>query len=1042
MGTRCHVPPCPVPNTWRMHAPRPHARPAGAPRRWTWLAVPLLLLTIGSTLSIAAASRTAEEAAEQRQQALRDDVHDRLRSLSLSMDRLADLTMAAAAHWSRTDEPVTDAGLASFLAQIDADLRHPELVSGLSYIAAVEGPDAAHLLAERRAIDPGFPRMLDVPRGPQAVVVAQSNPMGHKGNLLSADARRRTTLEESAELGMARLSAPIPMPGDGPLAVHIFAPVTDGPDGRVEGWIGTVFPVDALRESILAAGPSTPPLVVGDLTATLFRHRGDEASSADVIVSTDVVGRTWWLVATDLGPPAGTPPGGLLVLLTGLALSLTTATVTAIVTRDRGRLRRHVAATARERDDLASLVHAAFEDGPVGMAVIDPRSTPAGRFITVNDRFARFLGTDAESLTGRSCAEVVHDDDLALVLGVLTERYDGSIVAGTSEQRWVRGDGRIVWGRLSCSALEDTTRPGLVIAQVQDIDVHRRLEQEAVRERAFTEAVLRSVDVGVVACDADGQVTLWNDEALAQAGDVLGLPGPCATWPDGVTLRHPDGWRWDRRTLPLSRAMRGERVQDVEMALRTADGTSRTYLSSAQALIEEGRVIGAVMVTHDITERKATEEALTSLAMNDSLTGLPNRLRLGERLADALATTGPEDRTALLFLDLDRFKVLNDSRGHAVGDRVLQQVAERLRKVLRPGDLAARMGGDEFVVLCRGVTGEVEAIGIADRVRGAIERPMTVDGDALVVTCSVGVVVAESGENPEELLRRADLAMYSAKDQGRARVKVYEPSLGASVARRHRVEADLRTAIATGLLVNVYQPIVEPVSGRTVAVEALVRWRHGDRLMGPPAFIDVAEESGLIVDIDQAVLRQACTDAAASSEPVTVNVNMSSRMLGHPDLVHIVSRALAEGGLPASRLCIELTETALINASTEVDVSLQTLRTMGVRMALDDFGTGYSSLTYLRRFPVDVLKIDHAFVSGLTESPEDRAIVAATIDLAQRLGLQTTAEGIENEAQARLLTEMGCETLQGFWIGRPQPARDVIDMTGEVPVRARVLPQG
>ena len=720
-------------------------------------------------------------------------------------------------------------------------------------------------------------------------------------------------------------------------------------------------------------------------------------------------------------------PGGTSVAAAALLAAAGSAGLAVV---DRRRLASNVAVSTRERDELASVVQAVFANGPVGMAVIDLRDDQRGRFLVVNPQLATFLQRTVAECEMLRCADITPAGDDVTDLGedllAVAERSGRTRVA--VERPLLRADGTTVWGLLSGMVMTDHLgQPDTLVLQVQDIDRRRQLQHDLHRHTAFIEAVVTDVEVGLLACDASGRVTLFNPAAWTQFSgqdDVTTMPD---TWPRDLWPRHADGRPLQLEELPLQRALAGEELVNEEFTLTRADGDLRTHLTSARRMLDEdGSVLGAVVTVNDITDRKRDEDEMARMATSDHLTGLPNRRLLNARLGQALdRAEGGRSHVALLFLDLDRFKLINDSRGHDVGDRLLQCIADRLQDGLRPGDTVARMGGDEFVVLCDGVLGELEALAIADRVCRDVSQPMVVGDDEVVITCSVGVVLAGQDAVPHDLLRRADLAMYAAKDAGRDSVSMYRHGLTTAVSRRFHLERRLRTALRDDELVVQYQPIVDAVAGDTVAVEALVRWQRDHQLLMPAEFIDVAEDSGLIVDIDRLVLSTACRTAADMDDELTVNVNLSSRQLADRDLVSFVVSMLDVSGLPPERLCLELTERALIDAGAGVDEALQVLRRRGVRVALDDFGTGYASLTYLRRFAVDVVKIDHSFVRGMLTSRDDRAIVAATIDLAHELGLSTVAEGVETPEQGQVLTDMGCDRLQGFWYSRAVHSADL-----------------
>jgi diguanylate cyclase (GGDEF)-like protein len=387
----------------------------------------------------------------------------------------------------------------------------------------------------------------------------------------------------------------------------------------------------------------------------------------------------------------------------------------------------------------------------------------------------------------------------------------------------------------------------------------------------------------------------------------------------------------------------------------------------------------------------------------------------------------------VLFLDLDRFKVVNDSKGHAAGDDLLRAVADRLRRAVRPADTVARLGGDEFVIVCEDICGEGDALAVARRLAAVLGQPLDVAGREVVVTASIGAAVGTDGAGPDELLRRADLAMYQAKAKGRARAIAYDETLEQDVAARLDLEADLRMALREGQLRVVFQPQWSLAHGGLLGVEALVRWAHPARgLLGPGAFLDLAEETGLIREIGTFVLEAACATARrwVDVDPrFIVSVNLSARQLDTPGFAALVAGVLHHHRLAPANLCVEVTETLLIDLHGGAARQLAQLRSLGVQVALDDFGTGWSSLSHLTSFPVDVVKVDRAFVAGLDDDLErhrSKAVVSAVVGLAHDLGLTTVAEGAETAEHVERLRALGCDSVQGFFLGRPEPP-EVID---------------
>ena len=426
---------------------------------------------------------------------------------------------------------------------------------------------------------------------------------------------------------------------------------------------------------------------------------------------------------------------------------------------------------------------------------------------------------------------------------------------------------------------------------------------------------------------------------------------------------------------------------------------------------------------------------LAHLAFHDVLTNLPNRARFLERLGRALERSQPGS-LAVLFLDLDNFKFVNDSLGHEAGDHLLVQVAARLQGCIRPGDTLARLGGDEFTILLQDIHGASEAAAVMERVLAQLQAPIHLGGQDVFVTTSAGIAIndAETCE-PEEMLRAADIAMYRAKTDGKARYTVFNTTMAAPAVERLELESDLRQAIARGELRLHYQPIVELSTGRVSEVEALLRWAHPRRGLVPPdAFIPLAEETGLIVPIGQWVLEEACRQARAwrrqfpGQAPLVMSVNVSARQLQQPDLVAMVSRTLRDTGLHPGNLKLEITESVAMQDAESTIGTLRGLADLGVQLAIDDFGTGYSSLAYLNRFPIDVIKIDRSFVTKLGSDGENATVVRGIIALARALDLRVTAEGIETVEQAEELSALQCEFGQGYYFGKPQPPQALVGL--------------
>jgi diguanylate cyclase (GGDEF)-like protein len=492
-----------------------------------------------------------------------------------------------------------------------------------------------------------------------------------------------------------------------------------------------------------------------------------------------------------------------------------------------------------------------------------------------------------------------------------------------------------------------------------------------------------------------------------------------------VELVHPDDQDLARERA-AGRAP-GEPPTHYELRIIRKDGQER-WLDFCASTIEYGGKVAMLGAAFDITDRKRADEQIRNLAYHDTLTGLPNRLLFRDRLSIAVAQAHrSRQKLAVLFIDLDRFKLINDSLGHALGDRVLQTVSARLQASVREGDTVARVGGDEFVLILPGVERPLQIARVAEKICDALKEPLVLEGHELFVTTSVGIsVYPDDGEDAEALLKNADTAMYRAKEQGRNRYQLFTASMNAGALERLAQEARLRRALKAGELTVHYQPVVDLSSGRIDGVEALLRWNDPERGLVPASeFIAVAETTGLIVPIGAFVLRAACAQAriwqTRGHAGLRVSVNLSARQLRQADLPALLDGVLRETGLDARHLDLEITESHAMIGGDAARAALQRLRSLGARVLVDDFGVGSSSLSFLRRLPVDALKIDRSLVRDLG-TREGGAVTTAVIALAHALELQVVAKGVETEEQRAFLAARGCDRVQGHLLGEPATA--------------------
>jgi diguanylate cyclase (GGDEF)-like protein/PAS domain S-box-containing protein len=623
----------------------------------------------------------------------------------------------------------------------------------------------------------------------------------------------------------------------------------------------------------------------------------------------------------------------------------------------------------------------------------------------------------------------LHPDDRERVLAE-NERTNETGEPFGMEYRLIARDGRVVWVRDEAVVVRDESgRPQFWQGVMLDV-TERKQAEEALRqnEERFRSLVQNASDI-VTILDVDGTIR-YDSPAIER---VLGYEQAERVGKPASEYIHPEDVEQVKASFAQALELRGVRPP-LEFRIRHKDGSWRYVEVTRTNLLDDPAVRGVVANSRDVTERKRLEEQLQHQAFHDHLTGLANRALFMDRLGHAMSRLNRRDvSVAVLFLDLDNFKVINDSLGHEYGDQLLKAVGQRLEQLLRSEDTVARLGGDEFTVLLEDITSPSQATRVAERITEAFRSPFSVEGQELFVTASVGIALSATGsKRPPEVLQDADVAMYRAKTMGKAHYAVFEPSMSAGALARLELENDLRRAIEGHEFRVYYQPKVDLESGRIAGMEALVRWEHPTRgLVSPLEFIPAAEETGMIIPIGNWVVREACREAQQWQEQypnaalLVMNVNLSTRQFRQPDLVEEVARILRETGLDASTLELEVTESVVLDDLESTVETLKRLKDLGVRVAMDDFGTGYSSLSYLRRLPVDTLKIDKSFVSSLGEDAEDAAIVETVIRLAKVLGLTVVAEGVESAEQLVRLREMECDLAQGFYFAKPVPSGSI-----------------
>jgi diguanylate cyclase (GGDEF)-like protein/PAS domain S-box-containing protein len=769
-----------------------------------------------------------------------------------------------------------------------------------------------------------------------------------------------------------------------------------------------------------ATTPEGPPDLADQPLARALR--GEQVEQTDVVVDDPQDTRVIAVTAHPMPPaPSEAWDGGAL-----------------LITQDVTAERAAAHDVLRDRDLLASVLDAATEQAIIGCDA-------QGRVAVFNPGATRMLGWPAEEILGRPIT-LLHDPLELEVAGRELGCAPRDVVPrlardGISQaRRWtyLRRDGSRLQvsvtvtpthedAGLICVAT-DVTAQVAAQADLADSEIRFRLAFDTAPVSMFIVAIGERHAAPVL--DANATATAFTGKA---ADAMLG-----ADLHSLVRLE-------DRPTsrMYLAAVVRGETPRRPELRYPHVDGTTRWGTLSASLVrptAESSRLDPYVLcLVEDVTARKSAEAALIHQTLHDGLTGLPNRALLRDRLERAVAGTARErTRVGVLFCDLDGFKEVNDTAGHAAGDRVLQQVAARFSSVVRPVDTLARLGGDEFAVVCPGIEGIDDLREIGDRLLGQLADPV---GDAAaphLLGVSIGMVLAAAGDDVDVLLAHADAAMYEAKRAGRNRAHAYAHDTEHRVTRTERLLPELRTALARGELVVVAQPIRDLATGRTVAVETLMRWQHPERgLLSPGDFLDALEASPLIVAAGNQVLDESCRLAAGwhrllGADAPAVHVNISGRQLEHRHFVRDVLAAVEAHGLPAHRLVLELTETHMPRLTSALRSDLQTLRERGVRIAIDDLGTGYSSLARLTELPVDILKIDRTFVAGLGSDPSCDAVVRAVLGIGRALGMPVIAEGVELAHQVRTLDDLGCTLAQGYHLGRPVPRAEIAGAFGAV----------
>lgn len=679
-----------------------------------------------------------------------------------------------------------------------------------------------------------------------------------------------------------------------------------------------------------------------------------------------------------------------------------------------------------------------FESNPIPMWVFDLDSL---RFLAVNRAAIRQYGYSEEEFLGMAITQIRPEETVPDLMRDLSQRRTGLQEREVWKHR--RKDRTLLDVEIVCHDLEFHGARAMLVA-AYDVTERQQAQEAARQAEERYRAIFDNAVVGIFQHAPDGRPLRINQAFARMHGydspEQLLREVPNAAAQLFVT---------PERMMEICQAAAEQGiVRGAEVELYRKDRSRFWVMVNLRAIRDpQGALVMFEGTAEDISHRKAAEAQVSFLAYHDALTGLPNRELFKDRLENALAgARRKKERLAVMFLDLDRFKNINDSLGHSCGDEVLKAVAGRLRQCARQQDTVARLGGDEFLILLRDLREDGEAEDVARRVVEAMAQTFLVEGRALSTGGCIGIsVFPEDGGDSETLIRNADAAMYCAKEEGSNRVRIFTGDMTSRATARLTVESALRAALEADEFFLLYQPQVEIASGRITGIEALLRWQHPVQgVVRPGDFIPIAESSGLILPIGEWVVRATCAQLAQwrdQGRRVTpVSVNVSALQFRQEGFCGLIRSALNDAGLPAQALELELTESLLLSSADMIQPVLEELRGMGVTLAIDDFGTGYSSLSYLKQFRVGTLKIDGSFIRGLGTDRDDEAITTAVVRMAKSLNMRVVAEGVETARQAEFLRALGCDAMQGYWISHPLPAEEIAALLEAGPVGVPGLP--
>ncbi|MGL1931554.1 MAG: EAL domain-containing protein [Desulfotalea sp.] len=657
-----------------------------------------------------------------------------------------------------------------------------------------------------------------------------------------------------------------------------------------------------------------------------------------------------------------------------------------------------------------------FEMASVGVAQVDIRT---GKYKKINEKYCNILGFSVEELQNLTADTITHPDDLAMQHHHVELLLKGDISEFTIEKRYISKNGAIVWTYLTVSPLwKDGHDPDYIIVVIRDITIRKQAEKRLV----FAQKVFDNSIEGIVVTDADGIIMQVNAAFSTITGygaaEVIGHNPRLLKSDKHISSFYEEMWRkitteghWAGETW--NRRKNGEAYPE--------------WLTISAVKNNKGEVTNFVSIFHDISQHVQQQEVIKYQAQHDALTELPNRVLINDRLVDALDKSQRSGlQIALLYLDIDNFKYINDAFGHTVGDDILIELSQRFSSLMRNGDTVARLGGDDFLVLLTDLDDLDVVSNIAMQLLGALEKSFQQGDVDFFVTASVGVTISpDDGIDPVTIVKNSEVAMYRAKNLGKNNYQYFAPELDVQVHRRIALEMKLRKGIKLEEFELYYQPLVHSISGKIVGAEALIRWKSDGEIISPGEFIPLAEDSGLILPIGEWVLKSAARQAKIWQDAgyaLTVSVNISSKQFAGQDLFTLLENVLCDTGLDPSLLYLEVTESVVMTDLVNAERIMGSLRGLGIKFYLDDFGTGYSSLAYLKRLPIDGLKIDRSFVKDIVEEPDSEAIAAVITSLANTLNLQIVAEGVETIEQWKMLHGMSEMLIQGYLVSKPVPA--------------------